>query len=140
MRKIFLDTSGLIGLTNTADLLHEVASALWSEIYVRGNRLFTTSLVLIEYGDGMSKAGRRATALSLRASLLDAELVQVVQVAPATEVAAWRRFERYHDKEWGVTDCVSFEVMDGLGVREAFTADRHFAQAGFHALLSPPGA
>jgi hypothetical protein len=36
---------------------------------------------------------------------------------------------------WGLVDCVSFVIMRSLGIREAFTADRHFEQAGFVALL-----
>ena len=42
---------------------------------------------------------------------------------------------RRPDKDWSLTDCVSFVVMQQRGLREAFTADRHFEQAGFVALL-----
>ncbi|MEM9703490.1 MAG: PIN domain-containing protein [Planctomycetota bacterium] len=136
MRRVLLDTSGLIALTNVKDQRHGSASDLWSELYVRGNRLFTTSLVLVEYGDGMSRVDRRATALRLRESLLAADLVQIIEVTPATEIAAWRKFERHQDKDWGVTDCASFVVMDGLKIQDAFTADRHFRQAGFNPLLA----
>ena len=36
---------------------------------------------------------------------------------------------------WSLTDCISFMVMDDEGLKEALTADRHFEQAGFTALL-----
>jgi uncharacterized protein len=39
------------------------------------------------------------------------------------------------DKEWSLTDCISFEVMTDEGLEEALTGDRHFEQAGFKALL-----
>ena len=39
------------------------------------------------------------------------------------------------DKEWPLTDCVSFVVMKERGITEALTGDRHFEQAGFVALL-----
>lgn len=44
-------------------------------------------------------------------------------------------YKRYSDKEWGLTDCVSFVVMRERGIQEALTADTDFRQAGFHALL-----
>jgi predicted nucleic acid-binding protein len=40
-----------------------------------------------------------------------------------------------HDKEWSLTDCVSFVVMQDEGISDALTGDKHFEQAGFNALL-----
>jgi predicted nucleic acid-binding protein len=39
------------------------------------------------------------------------------------------------DKEWSLTDCISFVVMAEKGLSEALTGDRHFEQAGFKPLL-----
>jgi len=39
------------------------------------------------------------------------------------------------DKTWGLVDCLSFVVMRERRITEAFTADRHFEQAGFRILL-----
>jgi uncharacterized protein len=39
------------------------------------------------------------------------------------------------DKEWGLPDCISFVVMRTRGVKDALTADEHFQQAGFRAVL-----
>ncbi|MFV9677847.1 MAG: hypothetical protein ACNYVW_09390 [Methanosarcinales archaeon] len=43
--------------------------------------------------------------------------------------------ERGDDQEWGLTDCISFIVMGNPGLTDALTADEHFEQAGFRALL-----
>jgi predicted nucleic acid-binding protein len=42
------------------------------------------------------------------------------------------------DTDWGLTDCVSFVLMKQEGITEALTADVHFRQAGFTALLLEP--
>jgi predicted nucleic acid-binding protein len=39
------------------------------------------------------------------------------------------------DKNWGLTDCISFVVMQDQNLVEAATADLHFVQAGYQALL-----
>ena len=39
------------------------------------------------------------------------------------------------DKLWSMTDCVSFEIMRQGNITTALTADHHFVQAGFQALL-----
>jgi hypothetical protein len=39
------------------------------------------------------------------------------------------------DKEWGITDCLSFVVMHEQAISVALTTDVHFQQAGFQALL-----
>ena len=46
-----------------------------------------------------------------------------------------RLYEERPDKEWSLTDCLSFVVMKDENLREALTGDQHFEQAGFIALL-----
>ena len=61
--------------------------------------------------------------------------VEVVPVNAELRDAGWQRCRRYADKDWDWIDCVSFELMDRWGVREALSLDRHFAQAGFTLLV-----
>ena len=39
------------------------------------------------------------------------------------------------DKQWSLTDCISFVVMEDRGMQDALSADRDFEEAGFRALL-----
>ncbi len=49
--------------------------------------------------------------------------------------AAVRLYESRPDKSWGITDCLSFEIMRILSDTKALSTDHHFEQAGFEALL-----
>jgi hypothetical protein len=44
-------------------------------------------------------------------------------------------YQERKDKSWGLTDCISFIVMGDQQLTDALTADIHFVQAGFRALL-----
>ncbi|MCI0540961.1 MAG: hypothetical protein L0Z50_37650 [Verrucomicrobiales bacterium] len=58
-------------------------------------------------------------------------------VAASSELLkrGWVLYHGRPDKEWQLTDCVSFVVMEEEGITDALTGDRHFEQAGFKALL-----
>lgn len=45
------------------------------------------------------------------------------------------RYGERLDKGWSLTDCQSMLVMEDRGIEEVLSADRHFIQAGFRALL-----
>jgi len=44
-------------------------------------------------------------------------------------------YQSRNDKEWGLTDCISFAFMKERGLTAAVTADHHFVQAGYRALM-----
>ena len=61
-----------------------------------------------------------------------------VEILPASS-SLFRRGCELHakrlDKEWSLTDCISFVVMEERGLTGALTSDHHFEQAGFSVLL-----
>jgi len=44
-------------------------------------------------------------------------------------------FKARNDKDWSLTDCISFVVMKEKGITMALTSDHHFQQAGFEKLM-----
>ena len=96
----------------------------------------TTRWVLTELADGWSKpASRRAVFPQMLADLCASLATMIV---PTTD-QLWQEgidlYQRSSDKEWSLTDCISFVVMQREGITEALTGDKHFEQAGFTALL-----
>ena len=47
----------------------------------------------------------------------------------------WQLYSQRLDKEWGLTDCISFAAMTRENIVTAFTSDHHFEQAGFAKLM-----
>ena len=83
----------------------------------------------------LTKRLHKAAALHMVGALRASPKVEVVPVGPELRDAGWQRCRRFADKEWDWIDCVSFELMERRGMREALTLDRHFAQAGFTLLV-----
>lgn len=135
MNQVFLDTSGLIAVVNTDDQWHAAAETVWRELLAPAARLVTTSLVLIELGDGLSRIQHRQLAIQIYDSLHAAQRVEILQTTSDHEDRAWRLFRQTDDKEWGMTDCVSMIVMRDRDMTRVFSSDHHFEQAGFDVLL-----
>lgn len=138
MKAAFRDTSFVIALLNRSEPYHEKAKGLAAKLASTRQPRLTTTAVLLELGDGFARKGRwDLIAPFLEAAAKDPYL-EVVSVDSFLIGGAARLRNARSDKDWGLTDCVSFVVMDDRAIDEALTADRHFQQAGFRALLLEP--
>lgn len=137
-RELFLDTSYLIALAVPADHYHERAVSLMRELEAAPRVFVTTQPVLLEVGDALCKPAHRASAGRLLDALQNDPRTQIVPLNEGLFARGLALFRERADKEWGLTDCVSFVVMSDLGLTQALTADTHFEQAGFQALLRQP--
>ena len=77
-------------------------------------------------------------AVEVLTTLQSNPLVEIVAMRAEILADAFDLYSRRSDKEWRMTDCVSFVVMHERGLIEALTMDQHFQQAGFRALLREP--
>lgn len=132
---VFLDPAYAIALASRTDTFHGRAVELSGQIAGRRIRLLTTRMVCAEIGDALAKVRFRGTAAAFLDSLEASPLVDIVPVSEDLYREALSIYRRHADKEWGMTDCVSFAVMRRMRVAEALTADEHFGQAGFAMLL-----
>jgi uncharacterized protein len=133
--EVFLDTAFALALANSKDLLHDRAVILADELQDQSRRLITSRPVLLEIGNTFAKLRYRTTGIQILSSL---EADRSIEIIPLTNDLYHKAFQLYRerfDKEWGLVDCVSFIIMQERGITEALTADRHFEQAGYTALL-----
>ena len=135
MREVFLDTSFAIALSAITDQNHAKAVELAEQIEAENLRLVTTQAILLEIGNALSKQRYRSAAIQLLESLEADPNIEIVPLTNELYNAAFQLFRSRQDKEWGLVDCISFLVMQHRAITEALTADDHFNQAGFRALL-----
>jgi len=129
---IFIDTGYILALINTSDAYHERASAIASEIV---GRFVITEAVLTEIGNTLSRLRWRSASVATIEDLRSDPDIEVVSISPELFDRAVKLYSSRTDKEWGLTDCISFIVMQDLEIIDALTTDDHFRQAGFKALL-----
>lgn len=131
----FVDTAYVFALINTRDRWHARA-APWEETLSRQRRrLLTSQFVLIEIADGLSALSFRQRAVAALDALSGSSLLEIVSASPQLYHDAFELYRNRRDKEWGLTDCSSFVIMQRRGLHDALTTDQHFVQAGFRALL-----
>lgn len=133
--EVFLDASYAIALSSLADEHHDRAAEIAERIEAEETRLITTRSVVLEIGNALAGLRYRRAAIELLDAL---EYDPAVEIVPLTQQSYERSLRLYRerpDKEWGLTDCLSFVVMEDRGLTDALTADGHFHQAGFRALL-----
>jgi uncharacterized protein len=133
MNAVFADTFYFLALLNPSDQAHGKAVAFTSGNTVR---MVTTGWVLTELADGLARSRRgRAEFLATLADLQADADASIVPCDQALMSEGLQLYGKRPDKEWSLTDCISFVVMTKEGITEALTGDRHFEQAGFIALL-----
>lgn len=89
----------------------------------------------MQYADALCSQRQRGTAVAFIDSLrLDAQF-EIIPYDTAVYQAGYDLFAARPDKDWSLTDCISFAVMARLGLTDALTGDRHFEQAGFRAVF-----
>ena len=90
---------------------------------------------MLEIADGLSAIRFREHAIKVIDTLIASDHVQVVPATTELFEAGLDRYRTRADKEWGLTDCISFVIMENHRLREVLTTDNHFRQAGFRVLL-----
>ncbi len=129
---VFVDTSYILALLNSHDEFHQQALILADQI---DGKLITTEAILTEIGNTLAKPQWRELAVDTLNDLRDHEDVEILSINSDLFSTALKFYSSRMDKEWGLTDCISFIVMKDRKLTDALTTDHHFEQAGFKALL-----
>ncbi|MGI8476485.1 MAG: type II toxin-antitoxin system VapC family toxin [Thermomicrobiales bacterium] len=100
-----------------------------TRLTVDRRRFFTTNFVIAEtHALVLNRIGREVAARVL--AELDHGPATIVRISIRDERRARAIFARYADKDFSLTDALSFAVMERLRIGTALTLDHHFAQYG----------
>ena len=132
MRTVFADTSFYVAALSPGDANRPRAEVVGKAF--RGH-VVTTEYVLLEVATFFCAAAHRGVFLGLLQTLHNDPETTVVPASPDLWQRGVALFAARPDKDWSLTDCISFVVMQERGIMETLTADHHFEQAGFVPLL-----
>lgn len=130
--RIFVDTSALLAVIDRDDHFHPSASWFWEQKLSGPAAFLTSNYVVLE-----------ATALIQNrlgiaaAALFHEEILPVIRqewISPGLHQRAVAALLAARRRDISLVDYTSFELMRQLGIRTAFTFDRHFAKQGFEVL------
>jgi uncharacterized protein len=135
MRVVFADTGYWVALLNPHDDLHDKALKLSKA--VQPAHIVTSEMVLTEVLNDFSDRRDyfRQSAVNLIKSLYQHPNATIIPQTSVQFQAALTLYEQRPDKAWSQTDCVSFKIMEEQAILDALAYDKHFAQAGFTALM-----
>lgn len=132
MKPVFVDSFYFFAILNPQDAAHDKAIEYSQQ---HNGPLVTTTEVLTELADGLARSSRRR---AIR-RVLDDLHSNPENVVHSPNQQLWDEaldlYDARPDKQWSLTDCVSFTIMEQMGITDALTGDHHFEQAGFRALL-----
>jgi len=132
MKAVFADSFHFLALLNCKEALHERAMPEHCRAWPK---MVTTDCIILEIGDALCNPRDHDDSLAFYELLQADRRFKIIQLSPALLERDIKRFHDRQDKDWPLTDCISFVVMEDENIREALTGDRHFEQAGFKALL-----
>jgi len=129
---IFADTFYYLALVNKNDAFND--RAVWCARNLRVP-IVTTAWIITELADALAHRTQRKSFLAILETVCSDPGVTLLPPSESLYEAGLSLFANRPDKDWSLTDCTSFVVMEQHGLSAALTADQHFVQAGFSALL-----
>jgi len=127
-KKIFVDTSAWFSLLDKDSENHQEAVQYLKETEIP---FITSDYVMDETLTLIRSAISHKAAIEFWGNLNKSRWATIIDVSTNDKEHAIEIFKKYHDKDFSFTDCTSFALMQRLGIKEAFSFDRHFRQIGF---------
>ena len=135
MRVVFADTGYWVALLNPHDELHNKAVQLSRSL--NPVHIVTSEMVLTEVLNDFSKRGDylRKAATALIDNINKNPNITVISQTSQQFQQGLELYRNRLDKNWSLTDCVSFKIMEQMDIYESLAYDKDSEQYGFRAFL-----
>ena len=132
----FLDTSYLIALEIKNEDSHHQVLQNWRTLATSTSQPFlvTTTYIFDEVVTFFNSRNLHHKAVEIGNRLLESPDIELIEIEQNLFNQGWQYFQKYQDKSYSFTDCLSFIVMANRNISSALTLDNHFKQAGFQIL------
>ncbi|MEM1167766.1 MAG: PIN domain-containing protein [Cyanobacteria bacterium P01_H01_bin.35] len=132
----FLDTSYILALEIKNEDAHQQVLKNWFSLAKDKPFLVTTTYIFDEVVTFFNSRNLHYKAVEVGNRLLESPDIELMDIDKSLFNQGWQYFQKYQDKSYSLTDCLSFIVMEKRKIITALTLDNHFLQAGFQILPS----
>jgi predicted nucleic acid-binding protein len=130
-QRLFIDSSAFYAIVDTSDSNHTHAAAIANRIAASTTQLYITNFIRAEaHALLLNRVGHYHADRFLH-DVANNPSLTVVYATPNDETQALALIEQYKDKDFSLTDAISFLIMQRLRITHAFAFDRNFIQYGF---------
>ena len=133
--KVFIDTGAYFARFYHRDQYHALSLKIWGRLQAKGFILITTNHVIDELSMLLARRASYDFSAERLQEIYESDMI-IERSTEEDELRALEYFKKYADQKVSFTDCLSFMVMENLGISQVFTFDRHFAYAGFDVVSS----
>ena len=133
MKAVFADTFCYIAALDVADAAHQKVAQFLAHY---DGFLVTTRWILTETANALCSRNTREVAARFLLEVENDPATIIVKHSDELYHQGLKLYAERSDKNWSLTDCISFVVMEEHGLSEALTGDHHFKQAGYRALFA----
>jgi uncharacterized protein len=127
--RLYIDTSAFFALLDKDDASHLSAKKAWETMLQEDRILLTSNYVLVEcFALIQNRLGLRAVRDFQEAFM---PIIRVEYVDLDLHRAGVSALLAASRRNLSLVDCISFEMMRSLGIKNVFTFDLHFKEQGF---------
>lgn len=137
-RAVLFDTSALVAIADQRDKYHQEAYKCFADIVGRRYPLYVTTLTIAETHRQIlhRPALGYPKALDFLTSIFDGD-TNILVFNQEDQRKAIELIKKFDDQELTFTDAMSMSVMIRMGLKKAFTFDRHFELPRIFEIIPP---